>query len=98
MAGKNDEQLKQIMKQGYVRYREQGMKDMRLQKLRISSIDQKHCVAHVSWRATYAREDRPDTAIDFEVHYFVRGFMSEPEVFGWVSGDEEAALKEHGLV
>ena len=75
-----------------------GMKDMRLQELRILPIDEEHCVVNVVWMATYARKDQPDVTIDFEVHYFVRGLSSEPRVFGWVSGDEQALLKQHGLM
>ena len=97
-AGKNDEQLKQVMAKGYERYRAMGMKDMRLRGLRISTIDQHHCVAHAAWTATYAREDQQDTAIDFEVHYFVQQLNSEPKVFGWVAGDEQAVLKKHGII
>jgi hypothetical protein len=86
------------MADGYARYRAQGMKDMRLRGLRISPIDERHCMAHAAWTATYARKDQPDVAIDFEVHYFVRELGTEPRVFGWVSGDEQALLEQHGLM
>ena len=56
-----------------------------------------HCVAHVAWTATYSRKDRPDVAIDFDVHYFVQKLDGPPRVFGWVSGDESALLREHGI-
>jgi predicted enzyme related to lactoylglutathione lyase len=98
VSGKNDERLKQVMAQGYEHYRAIGIKDMRMRGLRISPIDEHHCVAHVAWTATYARKHQPDVAIDFEVHYFVQDLNSEPRVFGWVSGDEQAALKEHGVI
>jgi hypothetical protein len=98
MTGKNDEQLKQVMAQGYARYRTIGTKEMRIRGLRISPMDEHHCVAHVAWRATYAREDQPDVTIDFDVHYLVQQLDAEPKVFGWVSGDEQALLKEHGIV
>jgi hypothetical protein len=97
MTGKNDEQLKQVMAQGYARYRTIGTKEMRIRGLRISPMDEHHCIAHVAWRATYAREDQPDVTIDFDVHYLVQQLDAEPKVFGWVSGDEQALLKEHGL-
>jgi hypothetical protein len=96
--GKNDDQLKQVMSEGYVRYRAQGMKDMKLQSLRVSPIDDGHCVAHAAWVATYTRKDAPDIAIAFEVHYFVRDIGSDPKVFGWVAGDEQALLQQHGLL
>jgi hypothetical protein len=97
MTGKNDDQLKQVMEQGYARYRAIGTKQMRIRDARISPIDEHHCLAHVAWTATYAREDQPDTAIDFEVHYLVQKLDGEAKVFGWVSGDEQALLKKHGI-
>ena len=98
MTGTNDERLKQVMAKGYAHYRALGMKEMRIRELRLSPIDEHHCVAHVAWTATYARKDQPDVAIDFEVHYFVQELGSEPKVFGWVSGDEQALHKQHGII
>ena len=98
MTGKNDDQLKQVMAQGYARYRAIGTKDMRISNVRVSPIDDHHCVAHVAWTATYVREDQADVAIDFDVHYFVQELDGEPKVFGWVSGDEQALLRKHGIV
>jgi len=98
MAGKNDDQLKEVMAQGYERYRAMGTKEMRLRDVRLSPIDDLHCVAHVAWTAIYSRRDQPDLAIDFDVHYFVQKLAGEPKVFGWVSGDEEALLKERGVI
>jgi phosphatidylserine decarboxylase len=64
MTGKNDDQLKQVMAQGYARYRAMGTEDMRIRNVRLSPIDYHHCVAHVAWTATYARSVQPDAAID----------------------------------
>ena len=97
MTGKNDDQLKQVMAQGYARYREMGTKEMRIRDIRLSPMDDLHCVAHVAWTATYARKDQPDVTIEFEVHYFVQKLGGEPKVFGWVSGDEQALLKKYGI-
>ena len=98
MTGKNDDQLKQVMTQGYARYRAIGTKGMRIRHIRLSPIDQHHCVAHVAWTATYARKDQSDTTIDFDVHYLVQKLDGDAKVFGWVSGDEQALLREHGIV
>jgi len=98
MTGKNDEQLKQVMAQGYARYRAIGTKEMRMRGVRISPMDEHHCLAHVAWRATYVRSDKPDITIDFDVHYLVQQLGAEPKVFGWVSGDEQAVLEEHGII
>jgi hypothetical protein len=97
-AGKNDDQLKQVMAQGYARYRAIGTKDIRLRHVRLSPIDAYHCVAHVGWTAAYAREGQPDVAIDFDIHYFMQDLDGGPKVFGWVSGDEQALLRKHGII
>lgn len=97
MTGKNDDEFRQVMAQGYAHYRGIGMKEMRIRHIRFSPVDEHHIVAHVAWTATYARKGQPDVAIDFDVHYFVQQLDDEPKVFGWVSGDEQALLKEYGI-
>ena len=98
MAGKNDGQLKQVISQGYASYRAMGTKQMRIRNVTLSPIDDLHCVAHVAWSATYTRTTGGDVAIDFDVHYFLQKLGQEPKVFGWVSGDEQALLKKHGIL
>lgn len=60
MVGNNDDQFKQAMEQGYAHYRAIGTKEMRIRDVRISPIDEHHCVAHVAWTSIYARKDGPD--------------------------------------
>ncbi len=86
------------MTNGYAHYRAIGTKEMRITSVSILPIDGQHCVADVTWIATYDRKERPDVAIDFDVHYLVQNLNGEPKVFGWVSGDEQALLREHGIV
>ncbi len=97
MGGRNDATFRQAMAKGYEHYRAIGTKAMAVRQVRVSPIDDLHCVAHVAWTATYARAGREDVAIDFEVHYLVQALDGEPKVFGWVSGDEQALLKQHGV-
>lgn len=97
-AGRNDDQFRQALAQGYVHYRAIGTKEMRIRNVRLSPIDDHHCLTHVAWTATYARGDQPDVAIDFDVHYFVQKLGAQPKVFGWVSGDEQAVLRQHGII
>jgi hypothetical protein len=97
-TGKNDDQFKQVMAQGYAHYRAIGTREMRIRNIHLSPIDEHHYVAHVAWTATYARKDQPDIAIDFDVHYFVQKLNGDPKVFGWVSGDEQELLRKHGIV
>lgn len=98
MSGKNDDRFREAAAEGYARYRAIGTREMRVREVRLSPIDALHCVAHVGWRATYARPELDDTVIDFDVHYLVQVLDGAARVFGWVSGDEEAVLREHGIV
>lgn len=97
-AGKNDDEFRQMMAQGYEHYREIGTKTMRMRDISLTPIDDHHCVAHVGWAATYARKDLSETTIDFDVHYLVQTLNGDPKVFGWVSGDEQELLARHGVV
>ncbi len=97
-AAKNDDQFKQFLEQSYAQYRALGTKEMRMRDVRISPIDEHHCVAHVAWTAIYTRKDQPDVAIDFDVHYLVQKLDGEAKVFGWVTGDEQALLRQHGII
>jgi hypothetical protein len=97
-TGKNDDQLKRVMAEGYARYRAIGTKEMRIRNVVLTPLDEHHCVAHVAWRATYARQDEADVTIDFDLHYFVQKLDGAPKVFGWVAGDEQALLRKHGII
>ncbi|WP_428534717.1 hypothetical protein [Rhodopila sp.] len=98
MTGKNDDQFKQVMARGYAHYRAIGTKEMRIRNVRLSPIDDHHCMASVAWTATYARKDQRDVAIDFDVHYLDQKLEGAPKVFCWVSGDEQALLRKHGII
>jgi len=97
-VGQNDEQLTLALRRGFERYRQIGTKDMQLRNVRTTPIDEYHCLAHVAWTAVYYRGTEPDISIDFDVHYFVQQRHGTLKIFGWVSGDEEAALKQHGVI
>ena len=98
MAGKNDVQFQKALIQGYENHRKIGTKGMRVREVGVSPIDELHCVAHVAWTAMYATVDKPNMAIDFEVHYLMQKHDDKLRIFGWISGDEQKLLKEHGVI
>ncbi len=98
MAGKNNSEFQQVMAQGYEQYRKIGTKGMRVRGIRVSPIDELHCVAHVAWTATYANANNPSIEIDFDVHYLLQELKGKLHIFGWVSGNEEELLKEYGVI
>lgn len=98
MGGKNGIQFQQVLTQGYEQYRKIGTKGMTVRGVSISPIDELHCVAHVDWTATYSTADTPNITIDFEVHYLMQDLGGKPQIFGWISGDEQKLLKEYGVI
>ena len=98
VTGRNDAEFLQAMRAGYDHYRSIGTRQMRIRHLHIQRLDDWHCIASVAWTAVYARDDLPETEIDFEVHYLVQVLDGVAKVFGWMSGDEEALLKARGVV
>jgi hypothetical protein len=97
LTGKNDAQLESVMERGYSYYRSIGTKEMRIRQVEITPIDELHCLTRVDWIATYTRPDRSEVSIPFEVHYLVQVRHGTPKVFGWITGDEQALLREYGI-
>jgi hypothetical protein len=98
LVAQNDEQFRLVMQQSFEAYREMGTKAMRFRGIEITAIDELHCLARVSWTAVYDRGDYPGTSIDFDVHYLVQQVQETPKIFGWITGDEQAALKKQGII
>lgn len=96
-SGRNDDELRKAMADGFVRYRSMGTRKMEVTSLRVTPIDELHAMAHVDWRASYdVGEERK--VIDFTNVYLVRVDRGKAKVFGWITGDEEAELRKHGIV
>lgn len=97
-AGRNDAAMIAAMVRDHAHHRGIGLRAMTIRNLRLVPIDALHCLAHVGWRAHYARPDLPETIVDFEVHYLVQVLAGQARVFGWIAGDEQAVLRRHGII
>lgn len=86
MAGKNDPEFLQTLARGFAHYRGIGTRQMQIREIKLSQIDQHHCVAHIGWTAVYERTGLARTAIEFEVHYLIQVMQGVAKVFGWISG------------
>jgi hypothetical protein len=96
-TGKNDEELKKVTVQGFKHYRETGVQQMVVRDLHLSVIDALHGLARVEWSATYQVKGQ-EKIIAFTNVYLVRLEGATARVFGWITGDEEALLRQHGIV
>jgi hypothetical protein len=63
----------------------------------INLIDDFHAMVKVYWRYHYQKDNIPGT-IDFHSIYFLRAFDNDIRIFAFITGDEQKALMEKGLI
>ena len=97
-AGKNDEELRKVIPEGMEFYRKIGTKSMEVDSVSITPLDPLHYLAKVHWRATYAKKDKSELLIEFDVIYFLQDINQELKIFAYITGDERGVMKEHGLI
>lgn len=61
-------------------------------------MDELHFMTKVNWSALYRKKDGKEVTIDFSVIYFTQMQDGSPKIFAYITGDEQKALKEYGLV
>ncbi|MCC7477107.1 nuclear transport factor 2 family protein [bacterium] len=99
-CGSNNDELRRALPQGIEYYRSIGTRGMHALAVDHRPLDALHSIARVHWRADYVRRsDNVALSIEFEVHYLLQELQKgEPKIFAWISGDEEQAYRDHGLV
>lgn len=97
MTGSKGKEFDEAMSAGFDRSRKIGTKSMTVQRVDVENIDPIHVMARVDWRATY-ETSTGEKLIDFTNVYLVRLIDDRATVFGWITGDEDAELKKHGIV
>lgn len=97
-CGENGDKFLHVIPEGFKHYRKIGTKEMRMESINFVEIDEMHWVVSVEWRAVYAKKDADDVAIEFKVHYMVQAVDEDPKIFAYVTGDEQKALRDAGIV
>ncbi|HWR25053.1 MAG TPA: hypothetical protein VN278_02355 [Methanosarcina sp.] len=98
LCGKNDDQFRNIIPQGYEFYKKIGTKSMSIDSVKISLLDEYHSMAKVHWHALYGKSDGSEERIEFDVIYFVQILEEKPKIFAYITGDEQGVLREKGLI
>ncbi|MCF1744575.1 hypothetical protein [Paradevosia shaoguanensis] len=93
----NGEDLRKVIPQGYENYRAVGATAMNLTGVAVTEIDDLHAMARVGWDFRY-RKDGVEGSITFANHYFLTEADGSLKIFAYVTPDEEAAMREHGLM
>ena len=83
---------------GVERYRAIGATGFAVEAVRQIPLAPQHVAAQVDWRFAYRRPaDGRVGEIRFTNVYLVSLASGAPLIFGWITPDEQAALREHGL-
>jgi hypothetical protein len=98
MGGANDDAFRQMVPRGYARYREVGGRHMTIKGIRIIELDHCHAVADVDWDFAYTGKAGESGHVTFTNFYFVTIADGTPKIFGYVTPDEEQAMRDHGLL
>jgi hypothetical protein len=64
----------------------------------VQLLDELHSLCRVTWQSSFQRKDASKGSIKFDVLYLVKKLGSEYKIFAYITGDEQKALKDCGLV
>lgn len=97
-CGKNDKQLHEVMLKGYAFYKNIGITAMEIVSKEITLLDDFHTMTKIRWRSNFVKKDDLKGSIEFENIYFTQTRENQHKVFAYITGDEQAVLKEFGLI
>ena len=96
-CGKNDDQFRQAVPQGFAFYKSIGTTSMKIAALDITPLDDYHVMAKVHWDSRYTTSNGEEK-IEFDVIYFLQLLNEQPKIFAFITGDEQKVLQERGLI
>ena len=97
VCGQNDAKFHEAIPKGYEFYKSVGTTSMKITSKETTPLDDFHIVCKVSWSSSY-KKGTQEEVIDFDVFYFLQNLHGDLKIFGYVTGDEQKALKDRGLI
>jgi hypothetical protein len=97
-CGKNDTKFETAIGQGYAYYRNIGLESMHIIARNSMILDEFHTMAKIHWRADYKKKDSSKVEIEFDVIYLLQHKGNGHKIFAYITGDEQKALKEKGVI
>lgn len=97
-CGKNDGELRSFMAKGYNFYKEIGITSMDIVSKEITVLDEFHTMVKIRWKSNFMKGDNSEGSIEFDNIYFTQTRENQHKVFAWITGNEQAVLKEYGLI
>lgn len=96
-GGPNDQRFLDTVPKGYEFYRSIGITRMEIRQIDITELNELHYMVEVYWESFYEKDGQADS-IEFSVIYFLQHLNGSLKVFAYITGDEQAVLRERGLV
>lgn len=98
IGSKNDDAFKERIPKGYEFYKSIGTQAMEIRALDVTQLNDMHYMVKACWHSVYEKKDGATEMIDFDVYYFLQEREGRLKIFSYITGDEQAVLKEKGLV
>ena len=97
-CGKNDEQFRSAIPGGFAFYKKIGITSMNILSMESTLLDSFHAMTKIHWKSDFLRKNNSTGSIEFDVIYFTQVKENKNKVFAYITGDEQAAFKEKGLI
>jgi len=98
IVGKNDKKFRKAIRQGWSFYKEIGIRTMDILSMQTTILDKFHALVKVHWNSSFVRKNKTDGDIAFDVFYLIQKKDEEIRIFAYITGDEQQALTEEGLI
>lgn len=97
-VGKNDKKFEKVIVQGWEFYKNIGIRSMDILSTQVTILDTLHAIVKVHWNSSFVRKDKSEGNIPFDVFYLLQKKDESLKIFAYITGDEQQALKDEGLI
>mgnify|MGYP003575938399 CR=1 FL=1 len=98
IAGKNDKKFRKAINKGWTFYKEIGIRSMDILSTQINILDTFHALVKIHWNSTFVLKNTEKGDIAFDVYYLIQKRENDLRIFAYITGNEQQALKEAGLI
>jgi hypothetical protein len=98
ICGQNDASFRDAMQQGYAFYKEIGITAMDIASKEFILLDGLHAITKVRWKYSYTKKDGVSGSLEFVNSYVTHSTGDRIVIFAYITGDEQSALKDIGLI
>jgi hypothetical protein len=98
IAGKNNKKFRKMIAKGWEFYQKIGIRSMNILRKEVTILNALHAMAKIHWNSSFIRPDKSEGDVDFDVFYLLQKHEEELKIFAYITGDEQQALQEQGLI